>query len=93
MFVGKTQKPQPYSRTVRIGTSGPGGGGGDIIMVLYREEGFDQDGEQGYTDTDGEASPPPEYSLLPTWLFDADAFTERCKLSEHSGTSRNKFSQ
>jgi hypothetical protein len=58
-FVGKTQEPQPYSRTVRIGMISvvPEEEEDDINMESYGEEGYEQGYEGEYTDTEGEEAP------------------------------------
>ena len=58
--MGKTQEPQPYSRTVRIGMISvvPEEEGEDKNMESYGEEGYEQGYEGEYTDTEGEEAPP-----------------------------------
>ena len=64
VFVGKTQEPQPYSRTVRIGMISvvPEEEEEDINMESYGKEGYEHEYNGEYTDTEGEEATPPEYT-------------------------------
>ena len=57
---GKAQETQPYSRRVRIGMISvvPEEEGEDINMESYGEEGYEQEYNGEYTDTEGEEAPP-----------------------------------
>ncbi len=60
MFVGKTQEPQRFSRTVRIGMISvvPVEEKEDINMESYGEEGYEHEYNGEYADTEGEEAPP-----------------------------------
>jgi hypothetical protein len=60
LFVGKTQEPQPYSRTVRIGMISvvPEEEEEDINMESYGEEGYEHEYNGEYTDTEGKEAHP-----------------------------------
>ncbi len=66
VFVGKTQEPQPYSRTVRIGMISvvPEEEGEDINMESYGEEGYEHEYE-GNIRTPKERKPPYSRRGLP----------------------------
>jgi hypothetical protein len=59
-FVGKTQEPQPYSGTVRIGMISvvPEEEEEDINMESFGEERYEKEYNGEYTDKEGEEPPP-----------------------------------